>query len=58
MRKIVQIAFEISGGGEDCNESQLHVLCNDESIWYFARGQWVQWALPEIPQDDEKEIEK
>lgn len=64
MRKIIQIAFEVSGeidtnwnrdmdthvvGGS--TESTLHALCDDGTIWYWRDGEWNLWISAPIPQE-------
>lgn len=53
-RKIIQIAFNIDGGGGSIN-STLCALCDDGTIFHLRRtlrmaGEWRQWELPPIPQ--------
>ena len=63
MRKIVQIAFEVSGSVDTSwnrdrdnydvdgsTTSELHALCNDESIWFWRDEKWNLWISEPIPQ--------
>lgn len=49
MRKIIQIcAIPCGTGGDATNTPALMVLCNDNSVWQFERGEWRK--VTDIPQ--------
>lgn len=64
MRKIIQIAFEITGSVDSSwnhdrdasivdgvTESTMYALCDDGTIWYYEEEEWVRYRVPPIPQD-------
>lgn len=54
MRTIVQFAFDTYGDAESI-KSDLHVLCNDGTIYFLQQEKWVLFQVPPVPQDGYEE---